>query len=439
MVAHILFISYHYPPEKGAAATRISETARRLAKSGNQVTVLTSIPNYPTGIVPEEYRGRLVHVEEHEGVRVIFVWCYVSPNRGFARRVLAQLSFAFMIPLLGFRAAGKPDLIIIGSPPLFNAIAGRILAWLKRCPFIFLVADLWPESAIQLGMLRNRIVIRLAEWLEWSTYRQASLVWVVTEGIRKNIIERGLSPEKLFLLKNGVDTKKFKPLAQAEARAELGWGSQFIALYAGTHGLAQGLDTLLDAAELLRSMTDIRIVLVGEGAAKQALMAQAKQRDLTNVEFLESRPHDQMPQLLAASDVCLIPLKKLSLFEGALPSKMFEAMACARPIVLSVAGEARRLAEREAGSAIAVEPENADELASAILHLYEHPEEARTLGQQGRAFVEKHFDRDRLVVTLEARIASLLNYSDSTPALSSEVEAEKLLEPVYGAKQTRGK
>jgi len=405
---HILFVTPYYPPEKAAPAVRISETASRLVKLGYKVTVLTTVPNYPTGVVPPEYRGHAVQQEVREGVRVVRVWSYVTANKGFLKRILSQLSFGCLSPILGWQAIGKPDVIIVESPPLFDAIAARLLSWLKQRPFIFLVSDLWPESAVQLGMLRNRFLIKVAEWLEWSTYQKASFVWSVTAGIRTTLLKRGLPAEKVFLLTNGVDTEKFTPRSQAQARTELGWDNTFVALYAGTHGLAHGLATLLDTAELLHDKPDIQLVLVGDGAAKTDLVTQARQRNLTNVTFLETVTHDQMPTLLAAADVCLVPLRKLPLFEGALPSKMYEIMACARPIILGVDGEARRLVEQEAGSALAVEPENAAALAQAILALYTQPELARALGQRGRAFVEARFSRDLLVAALDERIAGLL-------------------------------
>ncbi|SRR6266487_1003273 len=404
---HVLFITPYYPPEKAAPAVRISETAVRLVRQGYQVTVLTTVPNYPTGIVPAEYRGQIIQQEVHDGVKVVRVWSYVSPNKGFLRRIMAQISFGCLAPILGGKAVGAPDVIIVESPPLFDAIAARMLSWLKRCPFIFIVSDLWPESAVQLGVLRNRLMIRLAEWLEWSTYRRAGLVWSVTRGIRETLIKRGLHPEHVFLLTNGVDTVKFKPLPQMQARAEPGWGDQFIVLYSGTHGLSQGLTTLLEAAERLRDHTDIRIVLAGDGAVKADLIIQAQKRDLKNITFLDPQPHECMPLLLASADICLVPLRKIPLFEGALPSKMYEAMACARPVVLGAEGEACRMIE-EAGAGIAVEPENADALAAAILYLREHPEEAEAMGRRGRAFVKARFDRAQLTAELETRIAELL-------------------------------
>lgn len=410
-MTQILFVTPYYPPEKGAAQVRISETARCLVERGYEVTVLTTLPNYPAGIVPEEYRGRQRREERRDGVRIVRVWSYISPNKGFFRRILAQLSFGCLAPLLGWRKIGRPDLIIVESPPLFNALAGRMLSRFTGRPFIFTVSDIWPESAVQLGVLRNRRLIRLAEHLEWSTYQRAGLVWAVTEGIRSTLIGRGLPAEKVFLLTNGVDTEKFRPLPQRQARAEFDLPPSFIVLYAGTHGIAQGLMTVIEAAQRLREYADIQFVLAGDGAEKQMLIDETRQRGLSNMLFLDPLSHERMPLLWSASDVCLVPLRKLPLFEGALPSKMYEVMACTRPIILGVDGEARKLLEKEAKSAIAVEPENIDELVSAILYMYKHPEERERLGKQARSFVQGRFDRKQLVSTLETQMRSLLKQS----------------------------
>ncbi len=409
-MARILFISYYYPPEKAAAAVCVSETAKRLVKRGHCVTVLTTVPNYPTGSVPPQYRGRLLQQEVMDGVRVVRAWSYVSANTGFLRRILAHLSFACLAPFLGWWAVGHPDVIIVGSPPLFNVIAARALSWLKQAPFVFWVADLWPESAVQLGMLRHHLLIRLAEWLEWSTYRRAQLIWVVTEGMRETLIRRGLAPEKIFLLPNGVDTEKFRPACKATARSQLGWDNLWTVLYAGTHGLSHGLTTILEAAQQLQQQNrhDIRLVLVGDGAEKGALIAQAQRRDLKNVLFLDPVPHHHVPHLLAAADICLAHTRKVQLFEGMLPMKMYEAMAAARPLLLALNGEACQVAVQEAGAALHVEPENADALVAAILYLCEHPEVAEQLGYCGRAYIQGRFDYDTLTATLDARLTRML-------------------------------
>jgi colanic acid biosynthesis glycosyl transferase WcaI len=422
-MTHVLFVTPYYPPEKTPPAIRISGSAKGLFKRGYQVTVLTTFPNFPSGVVAPEYRGKIITQEVDEGIDVVRVWSYVTPNKGFLRRVLAQLSFGCIAPLLGWKYIGRPDIIIVESPPLFNAIGGRLLAWGKHCPFIFTVADLWPDTAIELGVLRNPLFIRLARLLERSTYQKARFIWAVTAGIRERLVASGVPAERVFLLTNGVDTTQFKPMPQAQARAQLGWDNRFTILYAGTHGLAQGLSTVLDVAAQLKWQPNIRFVFAGDGAAKADLVAQAREQELLNVSFIDPVPHEQMPVLLAAADACLVPLRRLSLFEGALPSKMYEVMACERPVLLGVDGEARRLAEQQARAAIYVEPENVDSLASAILRVYEHPELAQALGHNGRAFVREHFDRQRLVTVLEERINAVLSERGVVRAAAVPVDA----------------
>jgi glycosyltransferase involved in cell wall biosynthesis len=265
-----------------------------------------------------------------------------------------------------------------------------------------------------LGVLRNRLLIKLAAWLEWSSYKRASLIWALSKGIYDQIVEGGIPRERVLLLTNGVDLSLFIPMPQKQARAELGWKNHFTILYAGTYGLSHKLSTILEAAACLQERTDIQFVFVGDGVDKASLLAQAREWMLTNVTFQDAQPHERMPVVLAAADVCLVPMRKLPLFEGRLPLKMFEIMACARPFVLGVAGEACQLAVQEAGAALSVEPENATALASAILHLYEHPEKLERLGQQGRAFVEAHFDRDQLVATLDVRMREVLQKRKAT-------------------------
>ncbi|GHO82748.1 glycosyltransferase family 4 protein [Dictyobacter formicarum] len=417
-MTHILFVTPYYPPEITPPAIRIREMAMQLVKLEYQVTVLTTFPNFPSGIVSPDYRGHRILQEQRDGLRIIRVWSYIRPNKGFLRRILSQFSFGCLAPFFGMKAVGQPDVIIVESPPLFNAIAGRILAWRKQCPFIFTVADLWPEVAVQMGMLRNRFLIRLAEWLEWSTYRRAALVWVVTQGLRNILIERGLPANHIFVLTNGVDCTKFHPLPQAQAQTELGWDDRFTVLYAGSHGPSHGLSVVLDTAEHLLEHKDIRFVLAGNGAEKEELVTEAQRRGLHNIVFLEPQPHDRIPLLLAASDACLALAHKAILFQGVLPAKMYEAMACARPIVLAVDGEACKIAVHDAGSAIYAKPENPVSFASAILFLRDHPEEAARLGEQGRTFVEKRFDHRLLAATLDHYIKALL-HKDKTNAIPS--------------------
>lgn len=408
-MANILFFTPYYPPEMGAPQTRISETAVRLVKRGHQVTVLTTLPSYSLGGVPQEYRNRARRREMLDGVSIVRVWSYITLHKGFLHRILSQLSFGCLAPFLGGRAVGRPDVIVIESPPLFDAIGGRLLARFKRCPYVLTVADVWPEAAVQLGVLRNRLLIRLSEWLELSSYRRAAAIWSVTKGTYQLLLKRVQPPQKVFLVPNGVDTGKFLPLPQAEARAEVGWDAgSFILLHAGTVALAHGLTMLLDAAEYLRDVPDIRLVVLGEGTAKAALVAEAQRRKLTNVVFMGAQPHDRLPVFIAAANACLASVIRTPLFEGTVPVKAYEAMACARPLVLAADGESRQMIAEEAGAAIYVEPGAGEALAQAILQLRDQPELAQRLGERGREFVKTHFDREQLVLGLEERLLSLI-------------------------------
>jgi len=425
-MAHMLFVTQYYPPEVGADQTHLGETAARLVELGHQVTVLTTLPNYPLGIVPKEYRDKSRRHEVRDGVRVIRVWSHIAPNRGFLPRILAQLSFGSLGGILGIKDVGQPDIVIAVSPPLFTAIAGRFIAWRKRCPLLFHVADIWPEAAIQLGTLRNRALIWCAEWLERSTYQRAAAIWTVTEGCRHTLMDREVPADRIFVVRIGADTRVLRPLPKAQARAELGWEDGFVLLYVGTVGLAQGLETVLDAAEALRNHSDIRIVIVGEGSARAELIAEANRRALTNVAFLGQQPHDRIPLLIAGADVCLVPLRKLPLFEGTLPVKMYEAMAAERAIILAADGESRQLAEQEAGAAIGVEPENPAALAQAIMHLHDRPALTQQLGRNGRAFIEAYLDREKLAADVARHAEEILCRSARTSAGTANLSQQPL-------------
>jgi colanic acid biosynthesis glycosyl transferase WcaI len=390
----VIVLTHYFPPEVGAPQARLFELARRLVAQGVQVTVVTGFPNYPSGVVAAGYRGRFAMREDMRGVTVLRTWVFATPNKGFARRLVNHFSFA-VSSLTALRRAGPADVIFVESPPLAIGLAAFAWSWIKRAPFIFNVSDIWPQSAVEMGALRNRAAIGLAEWLERSLYRHASKVSVVTPGIVDKLAARGVPREKLFLLTNAVDTDVFRPDARDEELAvRLGVAGRKVFLYAGTHGLAQGLDVVLEAARLTRDPS-VLFVLAGEGADKARLEAKARTDAIANVQFLPNQPREAMPRLINLAYATVIPLRRLDVFKAALPSKMFESMAAERPIVLSVWGEAATLVE-DAGCGVVVEPENAAALAAAVERLAADPTEASRLGANGRRYALEHFDRNKV-------------------------------------------
>jgi glycosyltransferase involved in cell wall biosynthesis len=391
----ILFLTQFYPPESGAPQNRISDLARRLASWGHRVEVLTALPNYPGGVVFSGYRNRAVLEEERDEIRVIRTWILASPGKGFVRRLAGYWSFVFSSVAFGLPKIHRPDAVVVELPPLFLGLSGYVFSRLLRSRLILNVSDLWPASAVAMGVVRNRALIRLSVALEEFLYRKADLITGQTEGIVEDIRAR-IPARRVSLITNGVDMARFPatgPSARESAKAEFGLAGLFVVGYAGLHGHAQGLGTLVEAARLVADIPDVAFVLVGEGPLKADLVTAAA--GLSNVRFLPNVPATRVPGLLSSFDVAVVPLRRLPLFRGALPSKMFEAMAAGVPIVLSVEGEAQRVVEG-AGSGICVEPENPKALADAVRSLHEDPEGRRRMGERGRQCVSSFYNRDRI-------------------------------------------
>jgi glycosyltransferase involved in cell wall biosynthesis len=266
---------------------------------------------------------------------------------------------------------------------------------------VFNVADVWPQSAVEVGALKNRTAIAMAEWLEKFIYGRSRKVTVVTEGIRRDLIRRGLPADKVVTLTNGVDLDFFRVRGRGGlVKEEMGLSGKFVAMYAGTHGLAQGLGVVLRAAEILADESGIVFVMAGDGSEKKDLAGMSRKLGLRNIIFLDPWPKTRMPELLEAADVCLVTLKKLPVFRRALPSKMYEAMALARPLAVSAEGMSADLVTR-AGCGVVVEPENPEALASAVKGLFRDRRSSLMMGLNGRHFVERHFSRENIAVSWE--------------------------------------
>jgi glycosyltransferase involved in cell wall biosynthesis len=417
----ILFLTPYFPPEVGAAQTRIYELALRLQQMGHQVAVLTTFPSYPSGVVSKQWRRRLCWKGVDQGMTVYRVWSYAAPNRGFLKRILSHLSFAFFASLGGMFLP-RCDAIVVESPPLFDGFAGVFLNAVKGAPYLFMVSDLWPETAVQMGMLRSPFLIWAARKIELLFYRRAAAVLALTAGIQAKIGAAGIDGSKVVLFRNSVDCEFFRPgLHRNGIRHELGIGDQdFVAVYSGTFGLAQNLTTVLESAALFQTSGNkqVRFLFVGDGAEADILKSKALELALSNVTFVEPMPKKRMPELLNAADCVLVPLRNLEIFRGALPTKMFEAMACAKPAILGIAGEAEELM-REAGAGYYVVPEDPIALYDAVLQLMKNPADAQRMGERGREYVVLHFSRDARAQQLSDVLTSVLPLQSGTrPAIS---------------------
>ncbi|MCL4694570.1 MAG: glycosyltransferase family 4 protein [Candidatus Hydrogenedentes bacterium] len=389
----ILLLTQYFPPEFGAAAARNSEHARFWAEMGHEVEVCTGFPNYPSGVVPDEYRGRLYAREKRDGYGVVRSWIYATPNRSVLKRALASLSFMNSALISGLFLCRRPDVVIASSGPFFVGPLGYLLSVFKRAPLVFEVRDILPQQAVDVGMIRNPLLIWTLQTFEEFLYRRARCVVTVAQASKDSIVSRGFQEEKFAVIENGIREDLFAPGSKTNAvREEFGWNDKFIALYVGAHGVSQGLFTLLEAAEKLRDRDDIRFVFIGDGADKPKMVGWAEQHELTNVEFLPLQPKERMPVLYAAADACFVPLRKGEYFTINIPSKIFEIMACARPIILGATGQALRIVE-SAGGGIAVPPEDAAAYTEAVLKLRDDSSLGERLGASGRAYVLEHFTR----------------------------------------------
>ena len=370
---HILFLTDNFPPEVNAPASRTFEHCREWVRAGNRVTVVTCAPNFPKGKVFPGYRNALWQTETMDGIRVVRVWSYITANEGFTKRVLDYLSFMATAVLAGFFVR-RVDVVIGTSPQFFTACAAYLTGTLKRVPWIFELRDIWPESIRAVGAMKQSTVLDLLEKVELFLYRQADAIVSVTNAFRATLIRRGVDGTKIFVVTNGVDGSRFAPRAKDEALvARYALQGKFVAGYIGTHGMAHALDTILDAAGILQGQQEggrYRFLLLGDGANKAALQARARAEGLANVIFVDSVPRDEVVRYWSLLDVSIIHLKKTPLFTTVIPSKLFECMGMAIPVLHGVLGESAEIVQRE-DVGLVFEPENAEALCAGLRRLAE--------------------------------------------------------------------
>jgi glycosyltransferase involved in cell wall biosynthesis len=415
----ILFLSHYFPPEVNAPASRTYEHCRVWTARGHEVSVLTCVPNHPTGHVYPGYRNGIMQRGTVAGINVYRMLTFVAPNKGFLRRTL-NYTFYLVMAVLAAPFLPRTDVVISTSPQFFCGLAGYFVSRIKRVPWVLEIRDIWPESIVAVGAMQKSVWIRFLEWLEAFAYRHADHVVVVTESFRSHIEARGVAPSRITVIKNGVDLSFFSPKPHAsDVAEELGLSRKFVVSYVGTHGVSHGLETVLEAAELLRSTPEIVFLLVGDGARREALLRQRDEMELTNVIMLGQQPKVRMPGIWSATAVSLVLLRDQQLFRSVIPSKIFESMAMMKPIILGVCGESQQIVETS-GAGVCIRPESARELAQAVRTLWQDAARREAMGRAGRAYAEQHADRNRLAERYEALLAGLVGQTMPVTAESSK-------------------
>ena len=404
----ILILTQYFPPEIGAPQNRLFELALRMRKNGVEVTVLTAMPNYPKMVIHPGYKNKRYCYEEIEGIPVHRSSIYVSTNRSFVKRLLNYFSFVFSSWFIRKKINGQFDFILCESPPLFLGLSAVMLCRHFKARLIFNVSDLWPESAEKLGLVNNKLLLKVSYQLEAYLYKSASLITGQTQGIVKNISSR-FPAKKVYWLPNGVDIDYYNPDQYSRNwRIQHDFKSDdLLFLYAGIIGHAQGLDVILEVAKLLKGKSHCKFILMGDGPERKRLIEKSKQLDLDNVIFKMPVTKMEMPDILASCDATIIPLKKLDIFKGAIPSKIFESLAMKKPILLGVDGEARELFIEEGKCGLYFMPEDSNDLSNAICAIINEPEILKQFGENARKYVGLKFNRDKIAAELLNELNSL--------------------------------
>lgn len=406
----LLILTQYFPPEIGAPQNRLFELAIRLQKKGIDVSVLTAMPNYPQMKIHENYKGKCYCKETLSNLEVHRAWIYVSQSKAVISRLLNYFSFVISAFFVGLFKIKKQDVLMVESPPLFLGITAYLLAKLKGAKMIFNVSDLWPESAEKLEIISNKTLLSMATKLEEFCYRKAALVSGQTQGIVKNISSR-FPEKKVYWLKNGVDINFYdvnKTIEENAWRKEHNYTCEdFILFYGGIIGHAQGLDVILNAAKQLENYENIKFVLLGNGPEKERLLKLKAELRLNNLQFYDAVPKSQMQKIIMDTNASIIPLKRLDLFKGAIPSKIFENLALKKPIILGVEGEAEELFIQQGKCGVSFTSEDSEDLAKQILHLYNNPDLVKELGENGLAYVSENFNRDKIAEDFFKQISSL--------------------------------
>ena len=426
----VLILTSLFHPEIAANAKRMTHLAEELKRKGHEVSVVTAFPYYSATVDREKYRRKWIVREQYEGIPVIRTYTYCPKRyRSFASRILCFLSFMVSSIFGAHRVKGKVDVVLTISPPFFSLFSGYIISRIKRASWVIDIQDIYPETLVALGFLKNRIAIGLLERCERFFYRKAAGIVGISEGFKRDFVQKGAVPEKASVVPNWVDTDLFSHVQTNGLRQEYGLDGRFVVMFVGTMGFAQGLEHVVDAGRLIASQEpSIQFVFLGEGVEKAQLQRRVEEYGLSNFTFIPRKPNSEIPAFLAMADVCLVHLRWNRLYEITIPCKTYEYLAAGKPVIMGVKGEALHLVE-EAGCGVGIEPESPEDLASTILTMCRDRSRLARMGQLAGKCATERFSKD---VVLSQYVGYLESYNGGgKPPISDHHTMSHVVEPCH--------
>jgi colanic acid biosynthesis glycosyl transferase WcaI len=415
----ILYLSQYFLPEVGATQIRAFEMAAGLIKAGHQVTMITEMPNHPQGIIFTGFKGKLFDRAVLDNIEIVRVWVRASPKKNFINRLIFYLSYMLMAVAGGLYIARKKyDMIYATSPPLTVGGAALMLSYLRKIRMVFEIRDIWPDSAVMLGELNNKHAIALSHKLEHACYHHARHIVVTHQDMCDHLVKKGIPAAKITIIANGSNTQLFyfQTDKRMHLRREYHWENKFVVVYTGIFGIAQNLKIVLKAAQiLLRQDKQVQFLLIGDGPERMTVLTELERLSLPNILCLPAQPREHIPSFLSAADAAWVPVVNKRLI-GLMPSKLFDALACERPVILGAVGPACQLLEKY-GAGVVIAPEDPDALAAAILRLKTMPEWCQEMGKAGRKLVQDRFSRKKQAAQLNRMLESLID-NDTTSKMS---------------------
>ena len=394
---HILLIHQAFAAIDEPGGTRHHEFARLLAEKGHRITIIASPISYLTG---EKVSRRKVEEDAGGLIRIFRTYTYPALHKSFFHRILSFVSFMISSFLRALKIKGV-NIIWGTSPPIFQTITAWLVSRIKGKPFLLEVRDLWPAFAVAVGVLKNRLLIILSLFLEKFLYEHADRIIVNSPGFIQHVQKKG--GEQITIIPNGSDVSLFENIETQDIRTKFGWGDQFIILYAGAHGMSNDLGVVIRAAKSLERIEEIRFILLGDGKEKLNLIKLANELDVSNLEFRDPVPKNEVAEIITASNACIAILKPIDLFKTTYPNKVFDYMAAAKPVILAIDGVIRKVVE-DARCGVYCEPGNPEALARAAAELYKHPNNTAEMGKSGKSYLKDYFNRKEIA----ARFADMI-------------------------------